>query len=339
MGVDISDLVIKHETRISDFSGYLVSVDAFNIIYQFLSSIRQSDGSPLTDLEGNVTSHLSGIFYKTISLMAEGIKPVFVFDGKPSPLKQRTIAERRLIKEKAKLNLEEAIEKGDAERIARLKRTINYVTPEIVEDCKKLLGFMGLPYVQAISEGEAQASSMSATGMVQGVISQDYDCLLFGARRIFRNFTLYGRRRISSRNVYISVNPEYIDLNETLSSLGVSREKLIDIAILIGTDFNESLQRVGAKTAISLMKKYGTLENVLNAKNEFISNLEEIRELFRNPPTVSDIEMKFMEPNKEEILKFLCETHNFSEDRITKGIEELQRQFSKGRQGNLDTFF
>lgn len=339
MGVDISDIVIKHETKLSNFSGSLVSVDAFNVIYQFLSSIRQNDGSPLTDLNGNVTSHLSGIFYRTISLMNEGIKPIYVFDGKPSALKQRTISERRLMKEKAKINLEEAIEKGDIEKIASLRRSINYITPEIVEDCKKLLGYMGIPFVQAITEGEAQASFMSSANIVQGVISQDYDCLLFGARKVLRNFTLYGRRRISSRNIYVSVNPEYIELEETLTSLGISREKLIDIAILTGTDFNEGLPRVGAKTALALMRKNGSLENILKLKNETIPNLEEIRQLFLHPPSINNVDTTFREPDKENVIKFLCDSHNFSVDRISKSLDDLQIQFNRGRQANLDTFF
>ena len=339
MGVDISDIVVKHETKLSNFSGSLVSVDAFNVIYQFLSSIRQNDGSPLTDLNGNVTSHLSGIFYRTISLMNEGIKPIYVFDGKPSTLKQKTISERRLLKEKAKINLEDAIEKGDVEKIASLRRSINYITPEIVDECKTLLRFMGIPFVQAISEGEAQASYMSATNIVQGVISQDYDCLLFGARRVLRNFTLYGRRRISSRNIYVSVNPEYMDLEETLNSLQISRAKLIDIAILTGTDFNEGLPRVGARTALSLIRKNGSLENVLKVKNETIPNLDEIRELFLHPPAVEKIDINFKEPDKENVLKFLCDSHSFSPDRISKSLDDLQLQYNRGRQANLDTFF
>ena len=339
MGVDISDIVIRHETKLSNFSGSLVSVDAFNVIYQFLSSIRQNDGSPLTDLNGNVTSHLSGVFYRTISLMNEGIKPVYVFDGKPSPLKQRTISERRLLKEKAKINLEEAIQKGDVERIAALRRSINYITSDIVDECKTLLGYMGVPFVQAISEGEAQASYMSSVNIVQGVISQDYDCLLFGARRVLRNFTLYGRRRISSRNIYVSVNPEYLELEETLNSLKISREQLVDIAILTGTDFNEGLPRVGAKTALSLIRKNGSLENVLKIKNETIPNLNEIRELFLHPPAVDNIDINFKEPEREKVIQYLCDTHNFSMDRISKSLDDLQLQYNKGRQANLDTFF
>ncbi|MHB8361202.1 MAG: flap endonuclease-1 [Thermoplasmataceae archaeon] len=339
MGVNIADIVVKHETKISDFSGSVVSVDAFNIIYQFLSSIRQNDGSPLTDLNGNVTSHLSGLFYKTISLINEGIKPVFVFDGKPSILKQRTISERRLLKEKAKINLEEAIERGDLEKAAKLRRTINYVTPEIVNESKQLLQFMGIPYVQAISEGELQASIMNKNGMVQAVISQDYDCLLFGARKVLRNFTLYGRRRISSRNIYISINPEYIDLQETLQSLGINRETLVDVGILIGTDFNEGLPRVGAKTALSLMRKHGSIEEILKIKNETIPNLDEIRNLFLNPDFVEAPNIKFEHPDRELILKFLCDEHDFSSDRISKYIDDLELQIRKGNQANLDTFF
>jgi flap endonuclease-1 len=216
MGVNISDILQKHATNLKEQSGSVVAVDAYNVIYQFLSGIREYDGNPLRDSHGRITSHLSGIFYRTVTMVEQGIRPVYVFDGKPSHLKNRTLEERRLVKEKNYQELQAAIEAGDEERARSLSSRINYVTREITDEAREILGYMGLPYVDAPSEGEAQASVMSKLGLVSGVVSQDYDCLLFGARRVLRNFTMYGRRKVPGRNLYINVNPEFIDLSEVL---------------------------------------------------------------------------------------------------------------------------
>lgn len=339
MGVNLEPILIKHKTALKDFSGNTVSVDAYNMLYQFLSGIRQPDGTPLMDSNGNVTSHLSGIFYRTIALMEDGIKPVYVFDGKPSPMKLKTLEERRLIKERNEEELEKAIANQDLEKIARLKRTINRITTDMIEESKQLLGFMGLPFVQAPSEGEAQASVMSSDGIVQAVISQDYDCLLFGARRVLRNFTIYGRRRISSRNIYISVDPEYIDLQENLASLSITREQLIDIGILVGTDFNDGVRKVGPKTALNLIKKHGSIEGVIKEKGFEIPEMDKVKEIFMQPQASHDITIKFGVPDREKIIDFLCGKHNFSPTRVEPYIEKLSKSLERGNQFNLDSFF
>lgn len=339
MGVDLESILTKHKTHIKDFSGGTVSVDAYNQLYQFLSAIRQPDGTPLMDLNGNVTSHLTGLFYRTISLMEDGLKPVYVFDGKPSPMKLRTLEERSIIKENAEKELEKAIMNSDTERVARLKRTINHITQDMVNEGKMLLEYMGLPYVQAPSEGECQASYMSQTGFVNAVISQDYDCLLFGARQVLRNFTVYGKRRVSSRNIYVSVDPEYIDLKENIDGLGISREQLVDIAILIGTDFNKGVYKVGPKTALSLIKKYGSLEEVIKEKAYSVPEYEEVRRLFLVPNITDDYRLDFKEPDEDRIKSLLCDKHNFSEARVQPYIQKLKDAFGRGRQSSLDSFF
>ncbi|MFG1520125.1 MAG: flap endonuclease-1 [Thermoplasmataceae archaeon] len=338
MGVDIGDIVSKKVIKVKDFSGSIVSVDAYNILYQFLSSIRQPDGTPLIDDSGNVTSHLSGVFYRTVALLENGIRPVYVFDGKPSPLKNRTLDERRMIREKNKIELEQAITEGNEERIRSLSSRINYITREMVEETKLLLSYMGLPVVQAISEGEAQASIMSRDGVVQGVVSQDFDCLLFGARKVLRNFTFNGRRKLPGRNIYVNVSPEVIDLQETLEMNKITREQLIDVGILVGTDFNLGLKRVGAKTALNLIRKYGNIKRVLQEKKTSIENLDAIKDLFLNPPASNDYKIAFREPDEKNIIDFLCNMHSFSPSRVEPYIHTI-RETLKGRsQSNLDFF-
>ncbi len=338
MGVNLSSILIKHETSLSENSGSIVSVDAYNIIYQFLSSIRGDDGEPLKDSNGNITSHLSGIFYRTANMLENNIKPVYVFDGKPFYLKSETLRERSLIKEKNAMKLEEAIANKDEEKIKSLSSRINYITDDIVEESKKLLNLMGLPYVQAPSEGEAQASYMTLKGDVNAVVSQDYDCLLFGARRILRNFTIYGKRRISGTSRTVNVTPEIIDLKENLDNLGITRDQLIYIGILTGTDFNPGIKGIGAKTALSLIKKYNDIYNVLKVKNISIENLDEIIRFFNEPPH-TDYNIKFNEPDFDGIMDFLCSKHNFSESRVKETLEKISRNYKRDHQSSLDKFF
>ncbi len=339
MGVDISNILVKHQTSLKENSGLTLSIDGYNILYQFLSSIRQPDGTPLMDSSGRVTSHLSGIFYRTINLMEAGIKPVFVFDGKPSELKNRTIEARIMMKEKAKAELVEARAEGNEERVRSLSARTSHLTREMVQEARTLLDYMGVPNLVAPSEGEAQASMMSKKGLVDGVVSQDYDCLMFGAKRVFRNFTFFGRRKVPGRNMYINVVPEYIDLNENLEKLQITHDQLIQIGILVGTDFNSGLYKVGAKTALNLMRKHGDIYKILETKEANIDNLEKIIDLFRNPPYNEDVDVQLQKPDTSKIIDFLCSEHDFALNRIENYIGTLQDIQQKQSQKSLDSFF
>ncbi len=338
MGVAISDILIKHETRLKDHKGEKVSIDGYNVLYQFLSSIRQPDGTALMDHNGQVTSHLSGLFYRTMNLIEAGIKPIYIFDGKPSVLKNRTIEERRLVKEKAKMELEEAIAAGESEKIRSLSARINYISKDMVSESIALLNYMGIPSIIAPSEGEAFASALSAHGIVKSVVSQDYDCLLFGAPTVYRNFTLFGRRKVPGRSIYINVSPEVIDLHENLRLLGITREQLIYIGIMIGTDFNKGLRKVGAKTALKLIRKYGDIKTILKERSEEIDNLDEVIVLFNNEVDVSDIRLSLKRPEREKILQFLCNEHDFTHERIEPYIDVLESSYNDLSQSSLDNF-
>ena len=160
MGVKFKDIATPEEIKLKDLEGRTIAIDAYNTIYQFLSGIRQKDGSPLKDAEGNVTSHLSGLLYRTSSIVEKGIKPIYVFDGKPSEHKASTINKRQEIKEKSEEEWRKAVEAGDEELARKYAIRTSRMTPYIVESSKELLDYMGIPYVQASGEGEAQASYM-----------------------------------------------------------------------------------------------------------------------------------------------------------------------------------
>ncbi len=339
MGVDISDIIQGKEIKFRDLKGKIVAIDAYNSLYQFLSIIRQPDGTPLRDSQGRITSHLSGLLYRTSNYVAEGIKPVYVFDGKPPDLKMRTVKERIKIRNKAMEEWKEFQEKGEIEE-ARIKaQQASHLTKEMVEESKKLLGYMGIPWVQAPSEGEAQASYMAKKRDAFSTASQDFDSLLFGSPILIRNMAITGKRKLPRKRVYVNISPVMINLNENLKKLEITREQLIDIGILVGTDFNRGIKGIGPKTALKLIKKYGKLEEVMKEKKIEIENFQEIREIFLNPPITDDYVLEWKNVNEEKIIEFLCEEHDFSQERVENAIKKMY-EFKKYReQRSLDSWF
>lgn len=340
MGVDLGDLVEPREIELKELNSRTVAVDAFNTIYQFLSIIRQQDGAPLADDRGNVTSHLSGIIYRVTNLIEEGVKPVFVFDGKPPSFKAETIRARAEVREAARQMYEAAKAAGSAEasRYAQASTSINR---QIVDDSKQLLGYMGIPYLVAPSEGEAQAAYMVLKGTADYVGSQDYDSLLFGAPRVVRNIAITGKRKVPRKNIYMDVKPEIIELPDVLSALGLSREELIDMAILIGTDYNPGIFKVGPKTAYKLVKKHGDdMPAILGELGQDIENWPAIKEFFLHPEVTDQYQVKWGKPEPEKIRQFLCDEHSFSVDRVDKVLERLTTAVSETtKQKTLSSWF
>jgi flap endonuclease-1 len=339
MGVDLSDLVPPHEIELKELNGKIIAIDAFNTLYQFLSIIRQMDGTPLVDDRGEVTSHLSGIIYRLTNLIEQGVKPVFVFDGKPPSLKAETIQARREIREAARQMYEAAKASGsaDAYKYAQASTSIN---AQIIKDAKELLGYMGVPFLVAPSEGEAQASYMVQKGTADYVGSQDYDSLLFGAPRMVRNVTITGKRKLPRKGITVDVKPEVIELREVLQTLEITREQLVDMGILVGTDFNPGIYKVGPKTALKLVKKHPGMPGILEELGQTIENYQEIREFFLRPPVTDEYSLKWGRPEPEKIMKFLCDEHSFSGERVGKVLERLDKAASEtGKQKTLSAWF
>ena len=328
MGVKFKDIVSPEEISLKDLEGRTVAIDAYNTIYQFLSGIRQRDGSPLMDQNGNVTSHLSGILYRTASIVDKGIKPIYVFDGDSSEYKAKTIEQRRAIKEEAMEKWEEAKAAGNIEEARKFAIRTSRMSPYILESSKKLLDYMGIPYVQAEGEGEAQGAYMVEQGDAWAVASQDYDCLLFGAPRIVRNLTLSGGLS----------NLEYLELEKVLNEIDLTREQLIDVALMVGTDFNEGIHGIGAKTGLKLIRN-NTLEDILVQKGitEVEVEPDELRNIFLKHDVNTDYEIKFKSAKKDKLVEFMCEEHGFSESRVLNVTEKLKKLSST--QKSLEDWF
>ncbi len=342
MGVDIGDLFKKENITFDDLHERIVSIDAYNVLHQFLATIRQKDGTPLKDARGEITSHLSGLFYRTANLVESKIRPIYVFDGEPHPLKAKTLEERKKRKELAEKEWKEAIEDGDIEK-ARIKaQQTSRITEEILEQSIELLDALGIPHIQAPSEGEAQASYMVEKGNAYAVGSQDYDCLLFGSPFLVRNLTSSEKRKLPKKQAYVPITPHIIRLHPNLKSLEISREQLVDMAVLIGTDFNDGIKGYGPKKSLSLIKKFGNIEKALpEIKSPDVPSLDEIkqiRELFLNPSITDDYSLNWSKPDKEKVLKILCDQHQFTMERIEPILEKFSFIENIKKQKNLLDF-
>ena len=336
MGVDISALLRGKPVKLEDLTGRTVAIDAFNTIYQFLSSIRQPDGTPLMDRDGRVTSHLSGLLYRTSSLMQFGIRPAFVFDGTPPELKRKTIEARRAIREEAEKEWKLALERGDRKRALSLASRSSRLDKDMISESKSLLHLMGIPTIDAPSEGEAQMAYMVQKGDVWAGASQDFDALLFGTTTLLRNLTLAGRRRRPSGK-FQDVVPEIVNLGEVLSTLEVTREQLVDMAILIGTDFNDGVHGIGPKRALVSIKRAGSLESLASeGKVEIPSGYQDIRKIFLDPPTTDEYRLDWRMIDAEGIRRLMCDMHGFSVDRIDTILGKLDLVERSSHQRCLD---
>jgi flap endonuclease-1 len=340
MGVDLRSIVKPIRIRLEDLSGRALAVDAFNTLYQFLAIIRGESGEYLRDREGRVTSHISGLFYRNVNLLSLGIKPIYVFDGQSPELKALEIERRKTIKEVATNMYNAAIEKQDFVAARRFAQATSVLREEMVKDAKTTLDLLGIPWFDAPSEGEATAAYLTTLGMVDSAASQDYDSLLFGAKSLVRNVTISGRRKAPNKPVYVNVEPEEVELCRVLSSLGITREELVEIAIILGTDFNpDGFHGVGPATALKYIKQYGSIEKIPQLKEKVKSlDLDAIRQIFLKPLVGKPEKIEWRPVSRQQLVEFLCEYHDFSKDRVEAALDRLQ-QSRKAESETLQKWF
>ncbi|MFZ0185158.1 MAG: flap endonuclease-1 [Nitrosotalea sp.] len=340
MGLDLKQLCVREKTNLESFTSKIVAIDAYNAIYQFLSIIRGPDGLPLSDHNGKITSHISGLFYRNINFLSLGIKPVYVFDGRPPSLKSAEIQRRKQVKKDATIKYEIAISEGNYVEAKKFAQQTSVLRDDMVEESKKFLDLFGIPSIQAPSEGEATAAHLTNTGQAFASASQDFDSLLFGAKRLVRNFTNSGKRKLPNRNTTIEIEPELILLEKTLAELGVTREQLVDIGILIGTDFNpDGFERIGPKTALKMIKEHGNLENVPQIQDKLSEiDYSQIREIFLKPKVADVSEIKFGNIDYAGITNYLTKERSFSLDRVDTSLNRLKKSYEK-KSHNLDQWF
>jgi len=330
MGVDITGLVTTKEIELKDLVGKKIAIDAFNTLYQFLAIIRQPDGTPLMNSKGQVTSHLSGLFYRTAKLMELGIQPCFVFDGKPPELKADTIIARGRIKKTARKKWQEAVEKKDLKAAKKYAQATSKLNEQMVNDSKTLLDALGIPWVQAPSEGEAQASLICKQKDVYAVGSQDFDSLLFGAPKLVRNITITGKRKVPGKSYHYELKPHLIELDKVLKELDVTQEQLIKIGIMVGTDFNPGIKGIGPKKALKAVKEGSWKEH------EYAVDPDLVKKIFTKPEASKEYELNWGQADLDKLLDIMHEKNEFSKERIEHTYEKLENAGRAKNQSSLE---
>ena len=337
MGIQLGPLLETRKISIEELSGQRIAIDGYNVLYQFLTSIRQADGSLLSDSEGRVTSHLSGILFRFSNLVANGLRICIVFDGKPPLLKRDLLEERRQRKIKAQIEWEAALEAGDMETARTKAQQTTRLDSKMIEESKKLLNLLGIPWIQAPSEGEAQVAHLLSTGKVDYGASQDFDTVLFGASKLVRNLTLSGRRKLPKQQKWVVVSPEIIEVEKSFEVLGLNREQLVDVAILMGTDFNNGIDGIGPKKGLKLLQECSNAEKALEKIGKKIDNLDEIRSLFLEHP-VDEFDPEWQSPDSSSVISFLCNNYSFNKSRVEKALEKYVHARIPSRQLTLGDF-
>ena len=344
MGVNITELLTKKEVSLSNLKDKIIAVDASLFLYQFITTIRSRDGNLLMDSKGNVTSHLVGLFSRTTNLMSKGLKLVYVFDGKPPELKNKEKEKRINLKKEAELKYNRAKEKEDIVEMKKYAARTSRLTKEMIEESKSLLLALGIPVVQAPSEGEAQAAYIVKQGDAFAVASQDADSLLFGANKLIRNLSMIGKRKKTNKLAYETIKPELVDLSENLNKLGIDHDQLIALCMLIGTDYNPGgIKGIGPKNAIKLVKKHRSdiegLFKEVKWNNFFDFPWTEPFYLFKKIPVTDDYKLKWKEVDEQKLNELLVKAHDFSEERVSSSIIKLIKNTKLKQQKGLGEFF
>lgn len=306
-------------------------------LYQFLIAVR-AEGAQLTDANGETTSHLMGTFYRTIRLLENGIKPVYVFDGKPPDMKSGELKKRTERREEAQKALQKATEAGDQAEMDKMNRRLVKVTKEHNDEAKALLKLMGVPYIESASEAEAQCSAMVKAGKVYGVATEDMDALTFGATILLRHMTFSEARKMPVQEIHYE---------KVLKGLELEPDEFIDLCILMGCDYCDTIRGIGPKRAYEMIQKHKSIEEIIknldSKKFEAPENwkYERARELFKEPEVtdINTIELKWIQPDEEGLVKYLCGDKQFSEDRVRAGAQKIQKSLKTATQGRLDSFF
>ncbi|KAL1859613.1 Elongation of fatty acids protein 2 [Diaporthe australafricana] len=349
MGIKQLFSIIKEEApeaikegEIKNQFGRKVAIDASMSIYSFLIAVR-SDGQQLMNEDGETTSHLMGMFYRTLRICDNGIKPLYVFDGAPPKLKSGELARRYQRKQEANEGLEEAKETGTAEEVEKFSRRTVRVTKEHNAECQRLLKLMGIPYLIAPTEAEAQCAVLARAGKVYAAASEDMDTLCFDSPILLRHLTFSEQRKEPIQEIH---------LDKVMDGLNMDRKQFVDLCILLGCDYLDPIPKIGPHTALKLIREHGSLEKIVESiqndkKGKYAIPDDwpylDARDLFFEPDVRSAddplCDFKWDKPDVDGLVQFLVNEKGFSEDRVRSGATRLEKDLKSSQQSRLEGFF
>jgi flap endonuclease-1 len=312
------ELIKEKETN--EYHGKKIAIDISILMYQVVIAIRNS-GSDLTNNKGEITSHILGLFNKTLSFLDKGIIPVFVFDGKPPQLKQKILDTRKQIRKKALEKLSDA--QNDIDKIKYLKRSV-LISKEQMDQCRELLSLMGIPYINAPEEADSELSYLCKSNLVYAVLTEDMDILTFGSPRIIRNLT-------SSKKI-----PIEIELEKVLNHLSITYEQFIELCILFGCDYCPNLTDIKYNTIYEIYSKHKNIKDTLDEikLNHVIPEnfeYENAKKYFMNSShnKVTSEELKIKKPDTEKLIDTLVNKYGLIKYKVVNKINKLNEFYLK----------
>lgn len=329
--------------QVASLFGRKIAIDASMCIYQLLVAVRVG-AENLTNDDGEVTSHLNGLFYRTIRLLELGIKPVYVFDGKPPTMKGGELAKRAAVKKANEEAARKAREDGDFELAEKYARRVNRITPEMMEACKRLIRCMGVPVVEAPCEAEAQCAELVKNGEMYATASEDMDSLTFGTTRLVRQLWAGTAASAAKKGIL----PTEYSLQPILEDLDLTMPQFIDLCILCGCDYIDGIKGVGIVKALSMIRKHKDLEKIVSTlradKAYTVPSdypVDALRDMFVKPDVTpaSEITIKWGRPDEKALRKFMVEENQFDTLKMDNGLKRLQASKSKTSQIRVDSFF
>jgi flap endonuclease-1 len=303
-----------------NLGGQMIAIDISILLYQVVIAIRNSGADMFTN-QGEISSHILGLFNKTINLLKMNIIPIYVFDGKPPSFKWQTINNRKDAKKQAseKLNDEEMTEE---DKIKYFKRTV-HINKYQIQECIELLEIMGIPYVIAPEEADSQCAELVKCGLADGVLTEDMDIMTFGANKIYRNLTSYKKDSLE------------ISMDDVLNTLNLNYDQFVELCLLFGCDYCDKLNDMKPELIYQYYSKnknlIATINNIKNDgyKVDDFNDYNIYKEYFMNPPVkkINEIEVKRCDVEKLE--KLLVGKYGLVKMRIINKLQFMGEFYDK----------
>ncbi|MHA1883631.1 MAG: hypothetical protein ACXAAI_10405 [Promethearchaeota archaeon] len=343
MGVKLHNIITRDKIDYQELAGKIIAIDAPNIImslfnFTFKNSSRINQGLIL-DRTQRPISHLYGLLYRINFFYSKKIFPLFCFDGKPSELK------RMITKDQLKDFIftqrwyAQAVQSGDKKEARNIALSKEYLWQNILKESKQLLGALGVPFIEAPSSAESQCAYLVKKKIATFSNSQDFDSLLFGAPRIIQNISKSLRRKVQGKWQYKKVTPLFINLKKNLRILGINQFQLVDMALMLQTDYFPGITGIGPKKALHLVKTHKNIETIIREEKkryDFTPLTSEliykIRKLFLLPTVLQEFDTFYWNsPNNPSILSLLCREHHLNRERVKNNLGKLHESFKKCR--------
>lgn len=316
LSYEFPEIIIEKSPN--DYYQKKIAIDISILIYQVVIAIRNS-GSDLTNEKGEITSHILGLFNKTISFLEKGIIPIYVFDGKPPLLKQKILDARKYVRNKALQKL--LVAELESDKIKYFKRSV-WISKEQLNQCRELLNLMGIPYIDAPEEADSQLSYLCKNNMVYAVLTEDMDILTFGSPKIIRNL-------LSSQKTPLEIN-----LNDILIKLELNYEEFIELCILFGSDYCPVFTDIKSHDIYKIYKKHNNInDTVIELKkhgyNFSDNNYIEAKKYFLNSSynSINENNLKLVKPDINKLVDLLVKKYGLIKYKIINKLNRLDNYY------------